>query len=99
MLTKPCQSNQNPKLSNSELASGSSNTVGGACSLGICPPDFISLGTGCDADADTDTGDTGRSATTSELLRFSSLSGSISPPSPVAMPVTPAGWKNSQFRT
>lgn len=47
---------QNPKLSNKELVSGSSKTLGGA----LCPPDFIS-----NANLDI-----GRSATTSEdLLR------------------------------
>jgi hypothetical protein len=57
--------NQKPKLSNKELDSGSSNTLGG----GWCPPDFISNG---------NVG-IGRSATTREL-RLRSIALGSGPP-------------------
>jgi hypothetical protein len=68
MLCKPSYSlllHQNPKLSNKELDSGSSNTLGG----GWCPPDFISNG---------NVG-IGRSATTNEL-RLRSIDLGSGPP-------------------
>lgn len=74
---------QKPKLSSNELDSGSSNTLAGAC---LCPLLWESVGWVC----------TGRSATTSELLRRSILRGSTSSPKP---PNVGPFNKNSQFRT
>lgn len=74
---------QNPKLSNSELASGSSKTLGG----GLCPPDFISKEGNFGI---------GRSATTRDERRRSIARGSGASR---FLNAGGAGRRNSQFRT
>lgn len=82
---------QNPKLSNKEFASGSSNTVGGPC--GFIPPDFISV----------TTAGAGRSATTNDdplrLMYPPAGCTADASPSSTAPDCAAGACKNSQFRT